>query len=223
MIRLHHCHLTRSMRSLWLLHELDLPFELRVYPFDKSLREPEYLALNPTGRVPSLELDGQTLFESGAIAEALCDDAPDKGLGRPVGHAERYAWLNWVHFAETISQHCAALTQQHVALYEDHMRSPIVMSLEAKRLAKTIGTVEQGLTSSGYLLESGFSAADIGVGQAVYMASHFVHLDGFEKVSTWFDALTNRPGFQAALPPVGEKRLYAKSFYAPWPVPSPKE
>jgi len=72
MIRLHHCHQTRSMRSLWLLHELDVPFDLKTYPFDKSLRAADYLALNPTGRVPTLELDGQVICESGAIAQALC-------------------------------------------------------------------------------------------------------------------------------------------------------
>ena len=219
MIRLHHCHQTRSMRSLWLLHELGIPFDLQVYPFDKSLRSAEYLALNPTGRVPTLELDGHTICESGAIAEALCDYAPSAGLGRAVGDAERYRWLNWVHFAETISQHCAALTQQHVALYEDHMRSPIIMTLEAKRLAKTIGTVEEGITQSGYLLESGFSAADIGVGQAVYMAQHFVHLDAFPNVTAWFKALSQRSAFKASLPPEGETGLYAKPFYAPWPIP----
>jgi glutathione S-transferase len=206
------------MRSLWLLHELGLPFDLRVYPFDQSIKAEEYIALNAAGRVPTLELDGQTLFESGAIAEALCDYAPDAGLGRGWGLAERYAWLNWIHFAETISQHCAALTQQHVARFEDHMRSPIVMNLEARRLAKTIGTVEAGLTRSGYLLESGFSAADIGVGQAIYMATHFVKLDGFEKVTDWYGRLTKRDAFQKSLPPDDAVSLYAKAFYAPWPV-----
>ena len=223
MIRLHHCHQTRSMRSLWLLHELDVPFDLKTYPFDKSLRAADYLALNPTGRVPTLELDGQIICESGAIAQALCEHAPEAGLGRAVGEKERYAWLNWIHFAETISQHCAALTQQHVALYEDHMRSPIIMQLEAKRLAKTLGTVEEGVTASGYLLESGFSAADIGVGQAVYMATHFVRLDGFERVAAWYARLTARPAFQASLPPAGEAGLYAQEFYAPWSVPSATE
>ena len=53
MIRLHHCHQTRSMRSLWLLHELGVPFDLVVHPFDKSLRSLDYLALNPAGRVPA--------------------------------------------------------------------------------------------------------------------------------------------------------------------------
>ena len=166
MIRLHHCHQTRSMRSLWLLHELGVDFDLVVHPFGKALRAPEYLAVHPTGRVPALEIDGETIWESGAIAEVLCERFPDGGMGRAVGDPERAAWLNWIHFAETISQHTAALTQQHVALYEDHMRSPIVMKLEAKRLEKTYSAVEGRLQTSGdYLLESGFSAADIGVAQ----------------------------------------------------------
>ncbi len=218
MIRLHHCHQTRSMRSLWLLHELGLDFEVQVHSFDKALRSPDYLAINPTGRVPALELDGQTICESGAIAEVLCEYAPDAGMGRLVGDPERAAWLDWIHFAETISQHTAALTQQHVALYEDHMRSPIVMTLEAKRLAKTFQTIEQGLTGRDYLLASGFSAADIGVAQALYMGLHFATLDGCPMVAAWYDRVTARDAFQKALPPVDAKGLYAKDFYDPWPI-----
>ncbi|MEL6685284.1 MAG: glutathione S-transferase N-terminal domain-containing protein, partial [Pseudomonadota bacterium] len=69
MIRLHHCPQTRSMRSLWLLHELGVDFDVVEYPFDKTLREEPYRSLNPTGRVPTLEIDDVVLTESGAIAE----------------------------------------------------------------------------------------------------------------------------------------------------------
>jgi glutathione S-transferase len=216
MIRLHHFPQSRSMRSLWLLHEIGEPFDLVIQPFDKSMREAAYLAINPTGRVPALEIDGLVLHESGAIAEYLCERFPQAGLGRDPSHADRAAWLNWIQFAETISQHCAALTQQHVALYDDTMRSPIVMQLEAKRLAKTLATVEGALTGD-YLLPA-FSAADVGVGQAVYMAQHFVALEQFPKLSAWFDRLQARAAFQKSLP--DGPRLYAQSFYAPWPVPA---
>lgn len=215
MIRLHHFPQTRSMRSLWLLHEIGVPFDLVIQPFDKTMRGEAYLAINPTGRVPALEIDGLILHESGAIAEYLCECFPQAGLGRILGDPERAAWLNWIHFAETISQHTAALTQQHVALYDDTMRSPIVMQLEAKRLAKTLATVE-GALQGDYLL-SAFSAADIGVGQAVYMAQHFVALDAFPKLSAWFDRLQARPEFRKSLP--DGQRLYTKPFYAPWPLP----
>ena len=212
MIRLHHCPQTRSMRSLWLLHELGVQFDVVTYPFDKTLRQEPYRSLNPTGRVPTLEFDDVVLTESGAIAEYLCERFPQAGLGRDPSHTERARWLNWIHFAETISQHTAALTQQHIALYDDSMRSPIIMQLEAKRLRKTLATVNQSLKGA-YLL-SDFSAADIGVGQAVYMAKHFVHFDDLPALTRWYAWLEARPAFQKSLP--DGPGLYAKAFYAPW-------
>lgn len=217
MIRLHHAHQTRSMRSLWLLNELDVPFEVTVHAFDKSLRSEAYLALNPAGRVPALEIDGEVCFETGAITELLCERFSPNGLGREAGHGERMDWLIWVHFCETISQHTAALTQQHVALYDDAMRSPIVMKLEAARLGKCLIAVEERLQKSGdYLLQGGFSAADISVGQAVYMARHFVHITPWPKLAAWYARLEAREGFAASTPPRGAALLYAQDFYPVW-------
>ena len=216
MIRLHHVPQTRSMRSLWLLHELGVDFEVVTYPFDKTLRQEPYATLNPTGRVPTLEIDGVVLTESGAIAEYLCERFPEAGLGRAPGAPERAAFLNWIHFAETISQHSAALTQQHVAIYEDAMRSPTVMKLEAARLKRTFATVEAGL--SGDWLLSGFSAADVGVGQAVYMGRHFARIEEFPKLSAWFARIEAREAFLKALPQPGEARLYAREYYEAWPA-----
>jgi len=75
-IRLHHVPQSRSMRVLWLLHELGVTFEVVEWPFDKRLRSPEFLALNPAGRVPALEMDGRSYWESGAMIELLCEQFP---------------------------------------------------------------------------------------------------------------------------------------------------
>ncbi|WP_299140533.1 glutathione S-transferase family protein [uncultured Tateyamaria sp.] len=217
MITLHHCPQTRSMRTLWILHELDVPFEVVEHPFDKSLRHPEFLSVSPAGRVPALEIDGTQMIETGAIAEYLCERFSPQTLGRPPGHTDRMEWLVWVHFAETISQHAAALTQQHVVLYEDHMRSPLIMKIEAARLAKCYAALETQLTDAGsdHLLASGFSAADICVGQAVYMARHFATLDSHPATARWFDRITDRPAFVKSLPN-SANRLYARDFYPVW-------
>lgn len=219
MITLHHCHQTRSMRVLWLLNELDIDFKIAVYPFDQTLKSDEYLTVHPVGRVPALQIDGEVMFESGAIIEYLCERFPEAGLGRLPGDPDRMDWLNWVHFAETISQHTAALTQQHIALFEDAMRSPVVMKIEAKRLEKCFAAIEARLDTPveqrDYLLTSGFSAADIAIGQAVYMARHFARIEPFEKLSAWYARITDRPAFQASLPPE-EGRLYARDFYPVW-------
>ncbi|MGI9390250.1 MAG: glutathione S-transferase family protein [Boseongicola sp.] len=220
MIVLHHCHETRSMRVLWLLNELGADFELRVHPFDKSLREKAYLNLSPAGRVPALEFDGEVLFESGAILQVLCARHPENRLGRLQGDPEWGEWLVWLHFAETLSQHTAALTQQHIALYEDHMRSPTVMKLEAARIGKCFDAIETRLGSTpaqrDYLLDSGFSVADIAVGQAVYMALHFVRPDKWPKLAAWYERITSRPPFIAALPSDDAERLYRQEFYEAW-------
>lgn len=219
MIRLHHCHQSRSMRVLWLLNEIGCDFDLVVRPFDASLRDPAYRTLHPVGRVPVLEIDGDVLWESGAMIEVLCERFPEAGLGRLPGDLDRADWLVWVHFAETISQHVAALTQQHIMLYEDAMRSPVVMKIEAKRIAKCYEAIEGQLSTPvenrDYLLTSGFSAADIAVGQAVYMARHFARTDPYPELTKWYARITERPAFQASLPPEGE-RLYTRDFYEAW-------
>ncbi len=220
MIRLHHCHQTRSMRVLWLLNELGVDFDVVLHPFDRSLRAPEYLVLNPAGRVPALEMDGEVLFESGAILEFLCEKFPEAGLGRLPGALDRAEWLTWLHFAETVSQHSAALTQQHIVLREDWMRSPVLMRLEAKRLEKCFAAIEGRLSTPvenrDHLLTGGFSAADIAVGQAVYMARHFVRLEPFEETAKWMARLEERPAFRASLPPEGAELLYGRAFYPAW-------
>jgi glutathione S-transferase len=216
MITLHHAEQTRSMRTLWLLHELDAPFEVVLHPFDKSLRDPTYLAISPAGRVPSLEIDGERMFETGAIAEYLCERFSPNVLGRMPGAPDRMAWLVWMHFAETVSQHCAALTQQHVALRDDAMRSPIVMKLEAARIVKCYDALEARLRGQDYLLTSGFTAADIGVGQAVYMAQYFATLDEHPGVAAWYERIRQRDSFQQSLPK--GVPLFEQSFFEPWPV-----
>ncbi|XDA96800.1 glutathione S-transferase family protein [Sulfitobacter sp. LCG007] len=220
MIVLHHSPQTRSMRTLWLLRELEIDFHLRTYPFDRTLRSPEFLTLSPAGRVPALEIDGERMFETGAITEYLCERFSPERLGRMPGSPDRMAWLVWVHFAETVSQHTAALTQQHIALREDSMRSPTVMKLEKMRLEKCYAAIEARLSPPlerrDYLLTSGFSAADISVGQAVYMARHFARLDDFPALRAWYDRITERPAFEAALP-TGDL-LYRQDFYEPWPT-----
>jgi len=217
MIRLHHCHQTRSMRSLWLLNELGLDFEVVLHGFDKSLRAPDYLALNPAGRVPALELDGEVLWETGAITQVLCERFSPDDMARAPGHRERAQWLIWVHFAETLSQHSAALTQQHIAIYDDAMRSPVVMKLEAKRLEKCYAALEGRLDGRDYLLDD-FSAADVSVGQALYMARHFARIEAFAVLADWYERITARPAFKASLPPKGATLLWPREFYEPWDV-----
>ena len=210
MIRLHHVPQARSFRTLWLLEEIGEEFTLEHRSFDKSLRDPAYLALSPAGRVPALEVDGRRMFESGAMAEYLCETrAPH--LTRAVGDAERADYLEWLHFGETIGQHLAILTQQHIVLREDHMRSPTVMRLEAKRLANCLEAVA-AKAGQGYVLASGFSAADIQCGYGLLIGQRFAPLS--DAARAYLARLEARPAFARSIAQDGPAQIYTKPFYA---------
>ena len=189
------------MRSLWLLNELQIPFELVDMPFDLSvMRSADYLAVHPLGRVPCL-VDGDfRLFESGAIAEYLCESYAQKRLGRLGRDPERYEWLQWIHYSETMAVHAASLVQQRFFIAAAD-RSAVIAKLEGRRLEKAVQVLEPGLIDRDYLLRSGFSAADIGVGYSLHLADRLIELAKFPNVTRYLERLRSRPAFRASLPP----------------------
>jgi glutathione S-transferase len=210
-IILHHCHQARSVRSLWLLYELDVPFTLVMHEFGKELRSEAYLAKHPLGRVPCLEIDGTVLFETGAITEYLCEKF-DSPLGRKVGDPERMEWLQWLHYAETVAVHGAALTQQHIVIYEDKDRSPMVMKLETRRLEKALEILEAHLQNRDFLL-SDFSAVDVSVGYSVYVAQFFVRLTNYPALTAWMERLKHRDAFLKSMYIPESTEIYRKKYY----------
>ncbi len=210
-IILHHCHQARSVRSLWLLYEMDVPFTLVMHDFGKELRSEAYLAKHPLGRVPCLEIDGKVLFETGAITEYLCEKF-DSPLGRQVDDPERMEWLQWLHYAETVAVHGATLTQQHIVIYEDKDRSQMVMKLESRRLEKALEVLDEHLQGREFLLRD-FSAVDVSVGFSVYVAQHFVELAQFKTLSDWYARISDREAFAKALVSNGKVAVYQNKFY----------
>ena len=208
-VLLHHAAQSRSFRVLWMLHEIELPYELHRHSFaGRALRAPEFLALSPAGRVPALEIDGQVLFESAAILEYLAETrAPH--LTRAPGDPERGAFLEWLHYGETIAQHLAQLTFQHVVLRPDQ-QSFTVMKLETLRLSRVLDGLANRLHGRACLL-SGFTAADVICAASLLIARRFVRLA--PELQVYLEQLTARPACRAALQADGPPELYRRDFY----------
>jgi glutathione S-transferase len=169
-------------------------------PFDLAVtRSKKYLAVHPLGRVPCLRDGELRLFESGAIIEHLCERHPDRGLGRPAGDPERYEWLQWIHYAETMAVHAAALVQQ-LHFIDADQRSATLFDLESRRLAKAVGVVDSQLAGRDFLLRTGFSAADVAVGYSVHLAQRFLRAGKWRQVEEYYHRLRARPAFVASLP-----------------------
>jgi glutathione S-transferase len=90
---------TASLVVHWLLIELGVPHALHKLDFDRNeQKSPAYLAINPAGVVPALELDGQVLTEAAAIVLHLADAHPGAGLAPAVGTPERAQYYRWMFF-----------------------------------------------------------------------------------------------------------------------------
>jgi glutathione S-transferase len=197
-IDLYHVPQSRSFRTLWLLHELGVPFDLHTLAFRMDvLRTPEYLAISALGRVPAAVLDGVAHIESGALAQVLSTIFADRGFGRTPGDADWAQWLQWIHYAETTAVHAAALVQQQVFIPEGQ-RSEAVRDLESKRLKKALQVLDRHLATQDWMLASGFSAADTSVGYSVHLAKGFIGLEGLTHLEAYYQRCSERPAFQAA-------------------------
>ena len=195
MITLYHVNNSRSARNLWLLNELGLTFEVVEMAFTmEALRTPEYLAISPLGRVPCLVDGALRVFESGAICQYLCETYDEGLLHRPPGHPERVDWLQWLHYAETVAVHCAALIQQRVFISEEN-RSPAVIKLESKRLEKSLEVLDKHLVDREYLLSSGFSAVDTAVGYSVHLGFQLHDVPPLPNLQAYYARCKSRDAF----------------------------
>jgi len=108
MLTVHHLETSRSQRILWLLEELGVPYELKVYRRDAKTRlaPPDLKAIHPLGKSPVVTDDGEVIAESGAIIEYLVEKYGHLGAGELAhleptrGTPEHRRCRYWMHYAE---------------------------------------------------------------------------------------------------------------------------
>ena len=195
---------TRAGRCSWILEELKQPYKLHVVDFRAGEhRSPEYLALNPNGKVPTL-VDGElVLFESAAICTYLGDKYPEAGLVPPAGTPERALYNQWLFFCLseleqplwTISKHKFALPRER--------RIPEMREVAHYEFSRAVPIIEQALQERPYLLGQDFSAADLVVGHTLIWAKKFGVPLSSERLERYTKDLQVRPAFVRA---IGEQR-----------------
>lgn len=197
-MRLYHCPKTRSARIVWLLEELgDVPCEIierRFVPPSGTI----YKQDTPAGKFPTLEDDGATFFESGAILTYILDRYGRGRLQPAVASADYGPYLQWVHFAEaTIGIPTAMLNNlrryrdaQHEALRDDMRR----------RISQSLAVIEKGLGNQPWLIGGMFSGADIMCGYTAHIVIFLgVPLDEFPAVAAWSQRIAERPAWKKAM------------------------
>lgn len=144
-----------------LLREAGAEFELRLVDREHNAQKsPEYLKLNPNGRIPVL-LDGDlSLYETAAIALHLCDRHPQAGLAPPVGTPERAQFYKWMlHLSNTPQAEYRAWFYPHEH-GDTHDAIPSIKRTAQRRLEAMFDVIAAQLEGRDWLLDSGYSAAD---------------------------------------------------------------
>lgn len=189
---------SRWVRPYWTLQELGLPFEVkRVSVMKGENRSPEYLAVNPFGKLPALTDGDLTLFESAAICTYLADKHPEKGLIPAVGTRERALHDQWVSFAISELEQPLWRITRHSFAYPEAKRSPAEIALAREDFQKTASTFEPLVNE--VLVGSQFTVADILVTYALKWADMFGLLGEHKGLTAYMGRQMARPAFPATL------------------------
>ena len=209
MIVLHHLNDSRSQRILWLLEELELPYEIRRYQRDAKTRlaPPELLAVNPLGKSPVIEDSGKKVVESGAIVDYLIRR---HGHGRlqPDAASDRYdTYQQWLHYAEG-----SAMLPLMLKLYVDRLGeggAPLSPRIESE-IANHLGYVDGALARGPWLLGDELTGADVQMSFVGEMAARFGKLSGYRNIEAWVRRFQARPAYTRALEKGGEYQFVLK-------------
>ncbi len=196
MIVVHHLNDSRSQRVLWLLEELEVPYEVRHYARDAKSRlaPPELAQVHPLGKSPVLQDGEQMVIESGAIVDYLIRHHGAGRLQPATGTADFEAYNQWLHYAEG-----SAMLPLMLKLYVSRLGeagAPLQPRIDSE-LANHLGYVEHSLQGRGWLVGDTFSGADIQM-SFVGEAARGLRA-GYPAIDAWVKRFQQRPAYQRAL------------------------
>lgn len=199
-ITLYHCVSARSLRPLWALEELGLPYELIVLPFPPRVLQRSYLEINPLGTVPLLVHGNTRMTESAAICQYLCALASPTSLDVGPVEEDHGAYLNHLHFGEATLTFPQTLVLRYGRFEPEGRRLPRVAEDYTRWFLARLKTLEPVLGDRPYLCAGRFTAADISVGYALLLAEHLgLGPRLTPAVSQYWARLKQREGYRRAL------------------------
>lgn len=183
---------SRAFTALWLLEEAGQPYERILTDISTGAqRTPEYLAINPMGKVPALVDGDATLAESAAICAYVAERCPQARLAPAPGDPLRAKYLQWLFFAPS----CIEPAMMQLATKVE-MSSVAAGWGDAQRV---FDVLDQALDKGPWILGENFSAADIAVGSGLNFAVRlFKMAPGRPSFDRYLDRCAARPAFQRA-------------------------
>ncbi|HEY7776805.1 MAG TPA: glutathione S-transferase [Kineobactrum sp.] len=203
MLVVHHLNNSRSQRVLWLLEELELPYEIKRYQRDAetSLAPPELEAVHPLGKSPVLGDGTRTVIESGAIIDYVLRHHGAGRLLPTTGSDEHEDYLQWLHYAEG-SAMLPLMLKMYTARLPD--AGAALQPRITDELNLHLGYLNQALEGVDWFVGNTFSGADIQLSFVAEIAPLLHTLEPFPNLAAFRDRIHARPAYKLALARGGE-------------------
>jgi glutathione S-transferase len=192
MMKLYWAPRSRSFSALWLMEETGQPYERVLTDITAGAQKtPEYLAINPMGKVPALKDGDATMAEAAAICAYVAERYPEAGLAPALGDPMRAKYLYWLFFAPS----CIEPAMVQVAT-KIEMNSMSAGWGDAQRV---FDVLDAALAKGPWILGENFSAADIAIGSGLNFAVRlFKMVPSRPSFDAYIARCMARPAFQRA-------------------------
>lgn len=199
-VKIYHVGKSRSLRPLWLLEELGLPYDVEV--LDNNQRNfggDTYTKIHPLNKVPALADGDMVMYESVAILQYIMNKYGAENLRPDVNNSEYGPYLQWLHYGESSLAPMVVNLMYQRYFFKAEDRSEKVDIWAQKELAKYISILESQLSDHDYILPSGFSAADISVGYTLLLMRLAKAKDQITpRIEDYWKTLIARPAWKRA-------------------------
>ncbi|HEX8412492.1 MAG TPA: glutathione S-transferase family protein [Sphingomicrobium sp.] len=183
--------ISRGQTVRWMLEEVGQPYETRILDYGTTMKAPEYLAINPMGKVPAIQHNGKIVTEVAAIVCYLADAFTEAGLAPdPKDRAEYYRWIFF-----TSGPVEAAFTAKSMG-WEVPSERQAMAGFGTYDL--TIDTLEQALSGRQFIAGDRYTAADLLVGAYIGFMLRFNLLEPRPAFADYAARVTDRPAYRRA-------------------------
>ena len=189
---------TRAFRALWIAEELGLVYEhLPIEIGEAGARSPEFLALNPNGRLPFIDDDGFVLFESLAITLYLAKKHSPGRLYPAALQDEAKVW-QWSFWAISEVDRGVNIWSLHAVRLPPNERDAARRDEALKVIAAPFRILDSAVAAQPYLLGDHFTVADLNVAAVISRAID-MDLSAVPNLKAWLTRCLERPAARAAL------------------------
>ena len=182
---------SRARIAHWMLEEVGAPYRRVTLDYGPPMRTPEYLAINPMGKVPAIVHRGRAVTDCAAICAYLADAFPAAGLAPAL--ADRGDYYRWLFFAAGPLEQAITAKQFGFEPDADQQRMAGFGSLSA-----VLDALEGAVAGKAFVAGDRFSAADVYVGSQIDWGLQF-------------GTIPSRPAFEAYAAPLRERAAYKRA------------